>query len=87
MFPPSVHHLVPEEHVAHFARDTVVEHLNLMAILGACTEERGFPPYPPMMMTALLLYVYCQGGLLLAAYRQGSDGCRTPGYSCPRVEQ
>jgi transposase len=61
MFPPSVRDFVPEGHLAHFVRDTVVENLDLSAILEAYTEERGFPPYDPAMMTALLLYAYCQG--------------------------
>ncbi|HKH68584.1 MAG TPA: IS1182 family transposase [Reyranella sp.] len=61
LFPPSVLDLVPAGHVAHFVRDTVVDDLDLSAILEAYTEERGYPPYHPVMMTALLLYSYCQG--------------------------
>ena len=53
--------LVPPGHVAHFIRDTVVDDLDLSAILEVYTEERGYPPYHPVMMTALLLYSYCQG--------------------------
>lgn len=61
LFPPSVMELVPEGHLAHFIRDTVREHLDLEAILSTYEEERGFPPYHPTMMTALLLYAYAQG--------------------------
>jgi len=61
MFPPSLRDLVPEGHLAHFVRDTTVEALDLSAILGEYDEERGYPPYHPAMMTALLLYAYCQG--------------------------
>lgn len=61
LFPPSVLDLVPKGHLAHFVRDTVVENLDLSAILESYTEERGYPPYHPVMMTALLLYAYCQG--------------------------
>lgn len=61
LFPPSVMELVPEGHLAHFVRDTVREHLDLDAILSTYEEERGFPPYHPTMMTALLLYAYAQG--------------------------
>lgn len=61
MFPPSVRDFVPEGHLAHFVRNTVAENLDLSAILEAYTEECGFPPYHPVMMTALLLYAYCQG--------------------------
>ena len=61
LFPPSLLDLVPPDHLAHFVRTTVAEDLDLSAILGAYTEERGYPPYHPVMMTALLLYGYCQG--------------------------
>jgi len=61
LFPPSVLDLVPPGHLAHFVRDTVAEDLDLSEILGCYTEERGYPPYHPVMMTALLLYAYCQG--------------------------
>lgn len=61
LFPPSVQDLVPEDHLAHFVRDTVREHLDLDAILATYAEERGYPPYHPTMMTALLLYAYAQG--------------------------
>ncbi len=61
LLPPSVQELVPEGHVAHFVRETVRESLDLSSILGEYTEERGYPPYHPVMMTALLLYAYTQG--------------------------
>jgi transposase len=35
--------------------------LDLSAIVDSYEEERGCPPYDPVMMTALLLYAYCQG--------------------------
>jgi transposase len=58
IFPPSVHDFVPEGHLAHFVRDTVVENLDMAAILEVYTEARSFPPYDPAMMTALSLYAY-----------------------------
>ena len=61
LLPPSVHEFVPEGHVAHFVRDLVRESLDLSEIFGAYTEERGQPPFHPVMMTALLLYAYSQG--------------------------
>lgn len=61
LFPPTVQDFVPPGHLAHFVRETVRESLDLSAILAAYTEERGYPPYHPVMMTALLLYSYCQG--------------------------
>jgi transposase len=61
LLPPSVHELVPAGHLAHFIRDLVRDQLDLSAILDEYAEERGYPPYHPVMMTALLLYAYCQG--------------------------
>lgn len=62
LLPPSVMDFVPADHVAHFVRDTVREQLDLSEISAPYEqEERGYPPYHPVMMTALLLYAYCQG--------------------------
>jgi transposase len=61
LLPPSIHELVPAEHPAHFVRELVRTELDLRAIYAAYDEERGFPPYHPAMMTALLLYAYTQG--------------------------
>ena len=61
LLPPSVQELVPLGHVAHFVRETVRESLDLSSILETYAEERGYPPYQPTMMTALLLYGYTQG--------------------------
>lgn len=61
LLPPSVNELVPEGHLAHFIRDTFREQLDLSAVLDEYTEERGFPPFHPVLMSALLLYAYCQG--------------------------
>jgi transposase len=60
LLPPSIQDLVPKDHVAHFVRDTV-RGLDLSAILSKYSEERGYPPYHPGMMTAVLLYGYSQG--------------------------
>jgi transposase len=38
-----------------------LEALDLSAILDCYSEERGSPPYHPVMMTALILYANCQG--------------------------
>ena len=61
LLPPSVHEFVPSDHPAHFVRDTVREALDLSAILGTYTVDRGQPPYHPGMMVALLLYGYSRG--------------------------
>src|SRR3954470_22527661 len=61
LLPPSVKELVPEGDSAHLVRDLVREQLDLSEILDTYDEERGYPPYHPAMMTALLLYGYTQG--------------------------
>src|SRR6516164_8701426 len=61
LLPPSIEDLVPAGHVAHFVRDTVRNGLDLSAIMAVYDEDRGYPPYHPGMMTALLLYGYSQG--------------------------
>ena len=72
LLPPSVLDFVPPDHLAHFVRDTVRESLDLSAIMDEYTEERGYPPYHPTMMTALLLYAYCQG---VYSSRRIAKGC------------
>ena len=61
LLPPSVKELVPADHPAHFVRELVRNDLDLEAILDGYAEERGQPPFHPMMMVALLLYAYTQG--------------------------
>jgi transposase len=46
--------------------------LDLGAILESYTEERGYPPYHPGMMVALLLYAYSQG---VYSSRRIARGC------------
>jgi transposase len=61
MFPPTVLDLVEKDDLVHFVRNLVLEQLDLSEIMGQYQEERGYPPMHPQMMTALLLYSYCQG--------------------------
>ena len=61
ILPPSLGDFVPAGHVAHFVGDTVRNDLDLSAILDCYEEERGFPPFHPAMMVALLLYGYSRG--------------------------
>lgn len=62
LLPPSVHDFVPPDHVAHFVRETVRTELDLSSILAPYqVEQRGYPAYHPVMMTALLLYGYSRG--------------------------
>jgi transposase len=72
LLPPSIHELVPAGHVAHFVRDLVRDSLDLSAVLKTYDEDRGFPPYDPNMMVALLLYAYSQG---LYASRRIAKAC------------
>jgi transposase len=46
---------VPAGHAVHLVRDLVSEELDLSAIMGTCTEVKGYPPCHPAMMVALLL--------------------------------
>ena len=61
LLPPSVRELVPEGHPAHFIRDLVRHELDLSPVFASYTEVRGYPPYHPAMMVALLLYAYSRG--------------------------
>lgn len=72
LLPPSVQDFVPPGHTAHFVRDLVREGLDLSSIMDEYAEERGFPPYHPAMMTALLLYAYSQG---VYSSRRIARGC------------
>ncbi len=72
LLPPSVEEFIPEGHVAHFIRDLVVDELDLTRILGTYEEERGYPPFHPAMMVALLLYAYTQG---VYSSRRIAKGC------------
>lgn len=72
LLPPSVHERVPAGHLAHFARNLVRDSLDVSAIRKAQTEDRGFPPYDPLMMVAVLLDAYCQG---LYASRRIAQAC------------
>lgn len=61
LLPPSVHDWLPENDLVYFVLDTVNE-LDISAITQKYEqEERGFPPYNPRMMVALLFYAYCRG--------------------------
>src|SRR3989442_10701990 len=61
LLPPAIEEFVPPGHLAHFVRELVREELDVSGIVEVYDDERGQPPYHPVMMTALLLYAYCQG--------------------------
>jgi transposase len=73
MFPPTALDLVEREDVVHFVRNLVMEELDLAEILNKYQEERGYPPFHPVMMTALLLYSYTQG---VYSSRRMARACR-----------
>jgi len=61
LMPASMRDWLPADHLAYFISD-VVEHLDLSAIMERYAgEERGYPPYHPVMMVKVLLYAYCIG--------------------------
>jgi transposase len=61
LMPPSLKEWLPEDHLAYFVSD-IVERMELSAIEeGYKKEERGYPPYHPVMMVKVLLYAYSTG--------------------------
>jgi transposase len=61
LLPPSLRDWLPEGHLAFFVSD-LVEQLDLSAILREYEDdERGYPPYHPVMLTKVLVYGYCVG--------------------------
>ena len=61
LLPPSVQDWLPENDMVYFLLDTVNE-FDISAITQKYEQEkRGFPPFHPRMMAALLLYSYCRG--------------------------
>src|SRR5437016_5250255 len=61
LLPPSLRDWLPADHLVYFVSD-VVDALDLSAITTVYEEEdRGYPPYHPVMMTKVLVYAYCVG--------------------------
>jgi transposase len=61
LLPPSLRDWLPEDHLAHFVSD-LIDQLDLSAITSVYEdEERGHPPYHPVMLTKVLVYAYCVG--------------------------
>jgi transposase len=61
LLPPSLRDWLPEDHLAFFVGD-LIDHLDLSAITAVYEdEERGYPPYHPVMLTKVLVYAYCVG--------------------------
>lgn len=61
LLPPSLRDWLPEDHLAFFVSD-LIDQLDLSAITNMYEdEERGYPPYHPVMLTKVLVYAYCVG--------------------------
>src|SRR5687768_12394080 len=61
LLPPSLRDWLPENHLAFFVSD-LIDQLDLSAIVSVYEdEERGYPPYHPVMLTKVLVYAYCVG--------------------------
>jgi transposase len=61
LLPPSLRDWLPEDHLAFFVSD-LIDQMDLSAIIAVYEdEERGYPPYHPVMLTKVLVYAYCVG--------------------------
>ena len=61
LMPVAFQEWLPADHLAYFISD-VVDQVDLKEILSRYEgEERGYPPYHPVMMVKVLVYAYCVG--------------------------
>jgi transposase len=61
LLPPSLREWLAEDHLAFFVSD-LIDQLDLSAIIAVYEDEdRGYPPYHPVMLTKVLVYAYCVG--------------------------
>jgi transposase len=61
LLPPSLRDWLPEDHLAFFVSD-LIDQLDLSAVTAVYEDEdRGYPPYHPVMLTKVLVYAYCVG--------------------------
>ena len=61
LLPPSLRDWLPKDHLAFFVSD-LIDQLDLSAITTVYEDEdRGYPPYHPVMLTKVLVYAYCVG--------------------------
>lgn len=73
LLPPSALDWLPGNDLVYFILDTAREP-DISAISAKYEqEERGYPPYHPRMMVALLLYAYCRG---IFSSRQIMEACQ-----------
>src|SRR6266851_5394664 len=90
LLPPSLREWLPEDHLAYFVSD-LIDQLDLSAITTVYEdEERGYPPYHPVMLTKVLVYAYCVGVFSSRRIqrRLAEDvGFRVPDTSTRRVDK
>src|SRR2546425_2512709 len=80
LLPPSLRDWLPEDHLAFFVGD-LIDHLDLSAITGVYEdEERGYPPYHPIMLTKVLVYAYCVG--VFSSRRSSAGWSKTSASAC-----
>ena len=61
LLPPSLRDWLPEDHLAFFVSD-LIDQMDVSAITTVYEDEdRGYPPYHPVMLTKVLVYAYCVG--------------------------
>ncbi len=61
LMPVALQEWLPADHLVYFLSD-VVDQLELKEIWSRYEgEERGYPPYHPVMMVKVLVYAYCVG--------------------------
>ena len=61
LLPPNLRDWLADDHLAFFVSD-LIDQLDLSAITARYEgEDRGQPPYHPVMMTKVLVYAYCVG--------------------------
>ena len=73
LLPATVQEFVAKDHLARFVLNLVVEEIDLEEIERVYRVDRGQPPFDPAMMTALLLYGYCNG---VYSSRRIAKACR-----------
>jgi transposase len=73
LLPATVQEFVDKDHLARFVLNLVVEEIDLDEIERVYRVDRGQPPFDPAMMTALLLYGYCNG---VYSSRRIAKACR-----------
>jgi transposase len=85
MLPPSVQDWLPAGHLVHVVLHIVREELDRKPILKKYDEERGYPPFHPAMMVALLRYAYSQG---ICSSRRIAKACRQRNglYTLPAMQ-